>query len=192
MLMIATSKHVGTTVLLLSLYLATAATTASTPDSTPISPRDAVSLVEDAARAWEPDAVLVYLENDETLSITGHSSRWGYLVYSPAKDQARGYSVRGQGIVAAHNLQFKFEAPPLPATWIDSAEALEAADKKAGAKYREENGGEPTTLLLMRGAFDEKEPDLTTWTVIYSSPTAPSLFVMVDATSGKVKRMWRG
>ena len=190
--MIATSKHTRTMVLLPLLCLAGTATTAAALDPAPFSPRDAVSLVKDAARAWEPDAVLVYLENDEALSVTGHSSRWGYLVYSPAKDQARGYSIRGQSIVAADNLQFKFEAPPLPATWIDSAEALAAADKKAGAKYREENAGEPTTLLLIRGAFDEKEPDLTTWTVIYTSPTAPSLFVMVDAASGKVKRMWRG
>jgi hypothetical protein len=47
-------------------------------------------------------------------------------------------------------------------------------------------------MLLMRGAFSEKDPDVTTWTFVYSAPGAPSLFVVVDATDGKVQRTWRG
>ena len=177
---------------LVSLLLAGGVGVAAAEDPLPFSPRDGLGLVTDAARAWEPDAFLVYLENDEALNTDGTSVRWGYLFYSPAKDQARGYSVRDGSIVAASTLEFKFEAPPLPDTWIAGRTALAAAEQKAGAKYREEFGGAPTTLLLMRGAFDEKEPDLTTWTVVYTSPTAPSLFVVVDAVAGKVKRTWRG
>jgi hypothetical protein len=47
-------------------------------------------------------------------------------------------------------------------------------------------------MLLMRGAFQDKDPDQTTWTLIYTSPSAPSLFVVVDATAAKVRRTWRG
>ena len=47
-------------------------------------------------------------------------------------------------------------------------------------------------MLLLRGAFEDGNPDQTTWTLIYTSPTAPSLFVVVDAVQGKVRRTWRG
>lgn len=172
--------------------LMAAVNTSAGDDPIPFSPREALGLVEDAALAWEPDARLVYLENDEALTGAGESKRWGYLFYSPTTDQARGYSVRSGKIVAASDLQFEFDAPPLPGIWIDADVALAAAEKKAGARYREEFGGEVTTLLLVRGGFDEKKPDITTWTVIYTSPAAPSLFVLVDAVEGKVKKTWRG
>lgn len=48
------------------------------------------------------------------------------------------------------------------------------------------------TMLLMRGAFSEGDPDTTSWTLVYSAPGAPSLFVVVDAAAGKVQRTWRG
>ena len=47
-------------------------------------------------------------------------------------------------------------------------------------------------MLLSRGAFRDDDPDETTWTLIYTSPDAPSLFVVVDAAGGKVRRTWRG
>ena len=48
------------------------------------------------------------------------------------------------------------------------------------------------TMLLMRGAFSGDDPDVTTWTFVYRATGAPSLFVVVDATDGKVQRTWRG
>jgi len=47
-------------------------------------------------------------------------------------------------------------------------------------------------MLLMRGAFDDTSPDRTSWTLVYTAPHAPSLFVVVDAAEGKVRRTWRG
>jgi hypothetical protein len=47
-------------------------------------------------------------------------------------------------------------------------------------------------MLLMRGALYNEEPDESTWMLVYTSPSAPSLFVVVDAESGKVRRTWRG
>jgi hypothetical protein len=182
------------TILALTLapvFLAGSSEPASAEEALGFSPRDQLALVKDAARAWEPDAFLVYLENDEQLELHGTSVRWGYLFYSPATDQARGYSVRGGEIVAASTLEFKFQAPPLPDSWIDAGVALDAANAEAGTEYCLEHGGEPSTLFLMR-ALDESEPDLTTWTVVYSAPNTPSLFVVVDAFEGKVRETWRG
>jgi hypothetical protein len=47
-------------------------------------------------------------------------------------------------------------------------------------------------MLLSRGAFQQGAPDLTTWTIVYTSPAAPSLFVVVDAAQGRICRTWRG
>lgn len=158
----------------------------------PCSAREGVPLVTEAAAAWQPDAYLVYLENDEPVDAAGHSARWGYLFYSPGTDETRGYSVRNGAIVHAGNVGIQFKAPPLSGEWIDSATALAAAQDKAGRKYCEEFGGRLDTVLLMRGAFQEKSPDTTTWTLVYTAPDTPSLFVVVDAVTGKVKRTWRG
>jgi hypothetical protein len=47
-------------------------------------------------------------------------------------------------------------------------------------------------MLLIRGAFHEKNPDRSTWTVVYTSDTEPNLLVVVDAEEGKVVRQWKG
>jgi hypothetical protein len=157
----------------------------------PYSARGGVSIVTEAAAAWQPDAYLVYLENDEPLDAAGNAARWGYLFYSPGADLVRGYSVRNGKIVQAGNVGVQFKAPPLPGEWVDSAVALAAGQDKS-REYCEEFGGHLDTALLMRGAFQEKNPDTTTWTLVYTAPHTPSLFVVVDAATGKVKRTWRG
>lgn len=154
--------------------------------------RAGMELAADAARSWAPDAYLTYVENDDELDPQGAAVRWGYLFYSPSLDQSRAYSVRNGKIVTAENLDMKFEAPALATGWIDSDRALAAADASVGAVFRTKYGGRLTTMLLMRGAFQEGDPDETTWTLVYTSPTAPALFVMVDATGAKVRRTWRG
>jgi hypothetical protein len=158
----------------------------------PCSARENLGIVTEAAAAWRSDAYLVYLENDEPLDPAGNAARWGYLFYSPGADEARGYSVQNGAIVHAGNVGVQFKAPPLSGEWVDSAAALEAAQDKAGRKYCEEYGGRLDTILLMRGAFQEKTPDSTTWTLVYTAPGATSLFVVVDAVTGSVKRTWRG
>ena len=69
---------------------------------------------------------------------------------------------------------------------------LAAAEARVGSAFRTKYQGHLTTMLLMRGAFQEGDPDETTWTLVYTSPSAPALFVMVDATGAKVRRTWRG
>ena len=145
-----------------------------------------------AALVWSHDAALIYVENDEALDAGGTAVRWGYLFYSAMLRKARAYSVRDGRIVVAEDLEMKIEAPPVLQSWIDSGTALRAAEEKAGEAFRREHGGTLNNMVLMRGAFAEGDPDRTTWMLVYTSPNAPALFVVVDASDGTVRRTWRG
>ena len=158
----------------------------------PFPARAGLEIARSAAMAWSPDAYLVYLENDESVDSTGVADRWGYLFFSPALDKSRVYSVREGRILVAEDLAMKFEAPRLATEWIDSGAAIAAADEKVGRKFREEHQGVLHAMLLMRGAFHDQDPDQTTWTLVYTTPEGPALFVVVDATQGTVRRTWRG
>jgi len=175
--------------LLAALSLAPLARAADPP---PVAARTGLDLAAAAARSWAADAILVYLENDDEVGPGGAATRWGYLFHSPSLEKSRGYSVREGKIAVAENLEMKFDAPPLAAGWLDSGAALAAADRNGGLAFRNEHGGRPGTMLLMRGAFHGGDPDRTTWTVIYTAPGVPSLFIVVDAADGSVRRTWRG
>lgn len=169
------------------------AATAAPARETPRSPaRSGLELAAAAAQSWAADAFLIYIENDEPVDARGDAERWAYLFYSPGLDRARGFSVRNGRIAAAENLEMRLEAPPLDDGWIDSGAALAAAEKAVAAAYRRSTRGELQTMLLMRGAFSEGDPDRTTWTLIYHAAGQPPLFVVVDATDAKVRRTWRG
>lgn len=158
----------------------------------PVAARAGLELATAAARSWSTDAVLIYLENDEDVDASGAAARWGYLFYSPSAQRSRVYSVRDGRILVAENLEMKFEAPPIATGWIDSGGAIAAAEREAGRVFKQQQGGHLSSMLLMRGAFDEVTPDRTTWMLVYTAPNQPSLFVVVDAAEGKVRRTWRG
>lgn len=158
----------------------------------PFEARGGLALTQAAARAWADDAILVYLENDEAIDATGAAERWGYVYYSPSMAESRVYSVRDANIVVAEFLEMRFDAPPVTPDWIDSGDAYAVAEEMAGRSFRQLDQGQLSTMMLMRGAFQSGDPDQTTWTLIYTSPSAPSLFVVVDAKDGKVRRTWRG
>jgi hypothetical protein len=160
-------------------------------DAPPFTARAGETLARDAAAAWSEDARLVYVENDEPLADAGLAGRWGYLFHSPSLDAVRAYSVRDGKIRTAMNPRFDFEAPPLPGDWIDSGEALAAAEKK-GREFREKHAGTVRAMFLVRGILDPEHPDAPTWAVVYDSDSAPGLWVVVDARSGKVVKTWRG
>lgn len=174
------------------LLLALCAGGVAAADRVPFEARAGLDIARAAAQAWAEDAFLVYVENDEELDGQGAAPRWGYLFFSHRLEKARAYSVRDGKILVAENLEMKLEAPPVASDWIDSGAALEAAEQGAGRAFRSEHGGRLGTMLLMRGAFHDGDPDQTTWMLVYTSPNAPSLFVVVDASQGKVRRTWRG
>lgn len=161
-------------------------------DPVPAGARQGLDLARAAAAAWAEDAMLVYVENDEPLDGAGAAPRWGYLFASRRLGVSRAYSVRAGRIVQAGNLDIKFEAPPVSDPWIDSGAALAAAEREAGERFRREHRGALATMLLVRGALESSEPDETTWMLVYTAPSAPSLFVVVEATAGRVRRTWRG
>jgi len=177
---------------LLSLCLVAFAAPAKAAPHVAFAARAGVEAAAAAAHSWSPDAFLVYVENDEDVAAGGLAPRWGYLYYSPWLEKCRIYSVRDGRIAVAEDLTMKFDAPPLAGDWMDSGAALDAAEREVGREFREKHGGALGTMLLMRGAFNEGDPDETTWTLIYTAPHAPSLFVVVDASDGKVRRTWRG
>jgi len=172
--------------LLLATLLAAAPASAGAPA---VAARAGLELARDAASAWAPDARLVYVENDETLDGAGRASRWGYLFHSPSLDRARAWSVRDGRVVAAEDLDQRFDAPPVGADWLDSDAALAAAERAGGA--RRDFKGRLATMLLMGGVAAEGEPAGATWTFVYGAPGAPSLYVVVDAATGRVRRTWR-
>lgn len=154
--------------------------------------RAGLDLATSSAQRWAADARLVYVENDEALGSTGTAPRWGYLFHSESLDRSRAYSVRDGRVLVAEDLEMRFEASPLQSPWIDSADAMVIAEAGGGATFREKHQGAARTMLLMRGAFQDDDPDPATWTVIYTATGAPALFIMVDALDGKVRRTWRG
>lgn len=156
------------------------------------SARAGLDAATNAAKSWAPDARLVYVENDEDIGADGHAVRWGYLFYSRDKGETRAYSIRDYKVIEATELDFDFEAPPLPDEWIDSNAAMVVAERNAGEKYRREHNGRLATMLLIRGAFNVRNPDGATWTLLYTSDTEPGLFVVVDAAKGNVIRTWKG
>ena len=174
------------------LGVALGASRASAGKRGPFAARAGLEFAEAAARVWAQDASLVYLENDDDVGASGVAPCWGYLFYSPGRNQARAYSVGDGRIVAAEDPGMKFDAPPVAAQWIDSEAALAAADEHGGREYCRAHAGRVGTMLLTRGTFESGTPDLTTWTVVYTSPAAPSLFVVVDAAQGRFCRTWRG
>jgi hypothetical protein len=172
--------------------VALAASPGSAAKREPVAAHAGLVFAEAAAQVWAPDAALVYIENDDDVVARGNANRWGYLFYSPGRQKARAYSVRSGRIVVAEDLAMTFAAPPVAVQWIDSEAALAAADAHGGREYCRAHAGQVGTMLLARGTFQQDSPDLTTWTVVYTSPTAPSLFVVVDAAHGKLCRTWRG
>lgn len=158
----------------------------------PFAARAGLAQAQAAAQVWAQDAALVYLENDEDITEAGSAQRWGYLFFSPSLQSARSYSIRDARIVLAETLEMKFDAPALSSGWLDSDAALLAAESHGGSSFRRANGARVSSMLLSRGAFQPGAPDVTTWTVVYTSPGAPSLFIVVDAAQGRVFRSWRG
>ncbi len=158
----------------------------------PLAARAGVDLATAAARSWAEDASLVYVENDEEVGADGVAPRWGYLYRSPSRAACRVYSIEGGAIEIAEDLALRFTAPALPESWVDSPAALAEAEQKEGAKFRAEQGGKLQTMALIRSAFREDRPDATYWLIVYEASGAPSLFMLVDASSGEFARSWRG
>ena len=174
------------------LMAAVLALPALAQERVPFTAQQGLALAKDAASTWSADAQLVYLENDELIAADGTAERWGYLFYSPASGDSRGYSLRKGEVLEASDLEFDLNAPPLPSQWMDSSEIIAIARDDAGEKYCAEFAGELSNMFLIRGAFHDEDPDRSTWTLVYTSADEPTLLVVVDAADGSVVRKMKG
>ncbi len=181
-----------TTFVFLVTALSTLVCSAGAGDHVPFAARAGLDLATEAAGIWAEDADLVYVENDEAVASNGTAVRWGYLFFSESRGRARGYTIRDGEILEAADLDFELDAPPLDADWVDSGVALAAAEEKAGRAYRTEHGGRLESMLLIRGAFHDGDPDASTWALVYTADGEPALTIVVDAHEGKVVRKWKG
>lgn len=175
-----------------ALVLTIAAAAALAGEPVPYAARAGLDLAQEAAGIWAADARLIYVENDEPVAADGTAARWGYLFHSETRGRARGYTIRDGRILEAADLEFELDAPPLDSAWVDSDRALAAAEDKAGRAYCAAHGGRLATMLLIRGAFDERHPDASTWAVVYTADDQPALTIVIDAADGKVVRQWKG
>lgn len=174
------------------LCLLSGATVGARAEESPVSAQAVLPLAAASARAWADDAQLVYLENDEAVDAAGTSTRWGLLYWSASLERSRAYSLRENKVQRAEDLDFAFAPPPLAQGWIDSREALKRADAAGGAEFRSEFAGHLRSMVLVRGVLHLDDPERTTWTCVYDAPSQPSLWVVLDAESGKVLRKWKG
>jgi hypothetical protein len=170
----------------------TAANAPAKDEPSPVSAAGVHALADDAARSWAEDARLLYVENDADVSLGGHAKSWGYLYWSDHRDAGRSYSLHEDRIVLANNPSVDLPSLPLHDNWIDSDAALDQAEASGGRDYRENRAGRVQNMVLVRGVFDEEHPERSTWTVVYSSPSYPSLWIVIDATSGDLVRKWEG
>jgi hypothetical protein len=116
-----------------------------------------LDVARSAAGSWAPDAVLIYVENDEAVAADG-TSRAGLSLPLETLDQVPRVFDREGKIVVAETLDMKFEAPPLATDWIDSGAASRSGDRIAATEFQETGGASLSTMLLMRGAFQDKDP----------------------------------
>lgn len=177
---------------MLTVALALAAPPATARAPRPFAARAGVDLAMAAARSWAADARLVYVENDEDVDEGGASARWGYLVYSAERGRARAYSVRDGRLLVAEDLDLRVSTPPLGDEWIDSDAARAAGEASARRAAGRRATARLVNMVLARGPFEDRAPDETTWTLVYSVPGGPPLTVVVGAADGKVRRTWRG
>ena len=77
---------------------------ASARDREPFAARAGLDMAQSAAKVWAEDAVLVYVENDESVVGTGRAERWGYLFFSPASQRSRAYSIREGRVIEAEEI----------------------------------------------------------------------------------------
>ena len=75
------------------------------------------------ARAWSPEAQLVYVENADSLALDGSAKRWTFIYASPERAESRAFTL-GEGGATSVPLPFPFEPSPLEDGWIEPSALL--------------------------------------------------------------------
>lgn len=75
------------------------------------------------ARAWSPEASLVYVENADSLQSDGSARRWTFVYASPERAETRAFTL-GEGGATSSPLPFAFEPTPVEDGWIEPSALL--------------------------------------------------------------------
>ncbi len=143
--------------LLALLMLAPAAQAQSTASSA----RENLSAVEAAAKRIDAGARLVAITSSMISPEFGFSDSWLYLFMTEGSDQPILVIRQGSNIAAAPAafgssvflrsvLTPDFDIDPLPTDWIDSGDAIDAAERNGGMAFRSGNSGTEVSALLVR------------------------------------------
>ncbi|MGH7725119.1 MAG: hypothetical protein ACREOU_06780 [Candidatus Eiseniibacteriota bacterium] len=122
------------------------------------------------AREWAADAELVYAENADTLRRDGSARAWSFVFASSGTREARGVTVRSDGVTRGFELPFPFDAPAIEAGWLDVSAAmasLERDDPVSAVRA----AGMPAAAVLSRGLVAARNEVRTTWLVTYPTLT---------------------
>lgn len=114
------------------------------------------------ARAWSPEASLVYVENADSLAGDGSARRWTFVYASPERAETRAFTL-GEGGATSSPLPFAFEPAPVEDGWIEPSALLpgfawsDDATRSAVAGAR--------VAVLSRGLLPGRLGSTTTWYV---------------------------
>jgi len=114
------------------------------------------------ARAWSPEASLVYIENADSLALDGSAKRWTFIYASPERAETRAFTL-GEGGATSVPLPFVFEPTPVEDGWIEPSALLpgfawnddDTRSAVAGARV----------AVLSRGLLPGRVGATTTWYV---------------------------
>lgn len=153
---------------------------------TDITARYRLAEVDQEAKNWAADAVLVHVGFASPMPPDGTSSGWSYVFYSSSQGAYRVFYALATGPISSETISIR---PPsneaLPDDWIDSDIATAAAEASGGSAYRSRNPG-----LIMGGTVSKNmldywgRPSQAVWRFGYASGTESTMFIFIDAVSG--------
>ena len=115
------------------------------------------------ARAWSPDAALVWVENADSLVADGSSRAWTFVWAAPDRGETRAFTFTDRGAVTSVVLPFAFEPLPIESGWIEPSAllpgfaALDPAARTATARAE--------VAVLSRGLLPGRPGNGTAWYV---------------------------
>jgi hypothetical protein len=140
-----------------------------------------LSLVEEKATQWQPDAYFYGISEAEVKS-DGSSDKWQYLYYSPSSEKTLVF-IFNSGFISTKEAILP-PLDPIRGFSIDSPTALNNAREK-NAKFLENNDKPTIVMSLVGPGYESGSRSHPRWLIKYYGNTG-ALNVLVDATTGAV------
>ncbi|OVE80262.1 hypothetical protein BVY01_00590 [bacterium I07] len=149
----------------------------------PITARDALPTVTNAALYWANDAALVYLTTFfSMMDENGKTESWMYQFYSPAKDSTFLMWVFNGVVTDFQQYPGGDLSIAVPDDWINSDQAITSADSNGGDSFRAAHDSVMVVASLTVLQVSEGEMRAV-WLIQYATDTE-LLEIRVDALTG--------